>query len=193
MDSGLHAERALLGAVLTDPGGQQRVLGLVEPDDFYRPWHGQVLAAMQRLRARGVLAGPERVYAELRRDPELPRSVSYDAVPLADLMAGPARPAHAPAYAGIVIGAGVRRRLGVCGGRLRQAVGHGGGGPVDDWHLEGVRQVVSGEWAQVEAGRRRWASLPAACGGSCRFARGTGRCRRRSPGVRAWSGMSSTG
>src|SRR6266568_3443977 len=49
MDSGLQAERALLGARLMDPDGQQRVLGLVHPDDFYRPWHGQVLAAMDWL------------------------------------------------------------------------------------------------------------------------------------------------
>ena len=162
MDAGLHAERALLGAVLTDPGGQQHVLGFVQPDDFYRSWHGQVLAAMQRLRARGVLAGPEQVYAELRRDPELPRSVSLDAVPLADLLAAASRSSHAQAYAGIVISASLRRWIGVCGGRLRQAGQVAGGAPVDDRELEGARLVVSRARTDVEASRLRWTSLPAA-------------------------------
>jgi replicative DNA helicase len=121
MNSALRAEQALLGALLTDPDGQHQVLTFVQPDDFYRAWHGQVLAAMQRLRARGVLAGPGQVYAELRHDPDLPRSVSHDALPLADLMAATPRSANAPSYAGIVIRASIRRRLGVCGGRLRQA------------------------------------------------------------------------
>jgi hypothetical protein len=47
---------------------------------------------MQRLHGRGVLAGPQRVYAELQEDPDLPRSVAHDAVPLAGLLAAtPAR------------------------------------------------------------------------------------------------------
>lgn len=159
MDSGLHAERALLGAVLADPGRQQHVLGCVQPDDFYRPWHGQVHAAIQRLHARGVLAGPQQVYAELKDDPDLPQSVSHDAVPLADLLAAAPRPSHAPTYAGIVIASSLRRWLGVWGGRLRQAA-QASDEPVDDLVLEGVRHVVSGARADAEAGWRRWASLP---------------------------------
>ena len=73
----------MLGAILLDPAGQQPLLDLVTDDDFYRPWHGQVLAAMRRLRGRGMPPGPIEVYRELREEPDLPRSVSQDAVPLA--------------------------------------------------------------------------------------------------------------
>jgi len=52
MDAGMHAERALLGAVLVDGDGQQPVVSLLSPEDFYRPWHGQVLAAVQRNESR---------------------------------------------------------------------------------------------------------------------------------------------
>ncbi len=58
MGRAIWAEQALLGAVLCDPAGQQHVLDLVRRDDMHRPWQGQVLAAMQRLRTRGVLPGP---------------------------------------------------------------------------------------------------------------------------------------
>ena len=86
MWSDVEAEQALLGAVLADPPGQQYLLGLVEPGDMFRPWHGQVLAAMQRLRGRGQIPSPQNVYQEIRHDPDLPRSVALDAVPLAGLL-----------------------------------------------------------------------------------------------------------
>jgi hypothetical protein len=162
MDSGLHAERAFLGAVLADPDGQQHVLGYVRPEDFYRPWHGQVLAAMQRLDARGVLARPADVYDELKDDADVPRVLARDAVPLADLLGAGARSSHAPAYAGIVIGASLRRRLTVCGGRLRQVHRAGGSEQIDDLELENARLLVSEERPAIEAAGRRWESLPAA-------------------------------
>jgi hypothetical protein len=54
---GVRAEQAMLGAVLSDPAGQPQVLDWVEPGDMCRPWHGQVLGAMQRLRGRAFLLG----------------------------------------------------------------------------------------------------------------------------------------
>lgn len=106
----IWAEQALLGAVLSDPAGQQHILDLVRRDDMRRPWHSQVLAAMQRLRERGGLPAPADVYGELKKDADLPRSVSHDAVPLASLMEA-GRAAHAPAYAGMVVDGGIRQRL----------------------------------------------------------------------------------
>lgn len=70
----VRAEQAMLGAVLADPAGQQHVLDLVEPADLHRPWHAQVIAAMRRVQKSGWLPGPVEVYAELRRDPDLPGS-----------------------------------------------------------------------------------------------------------------------
>ena len=71
MWSDLDAEQALLVAILADPPWQQYLLRLVEPGDMFRPWHGQVLAAMQRLHGRGQLPSPQNVYQEIQHDPDL--------------------------------------------------------------------------------------------------------------------------
>jgi replicative DNA helicase len=92
----IRAEQALLGAVLSDPAGQGHLLDLLEPDDMTRPYHGQVLAAMKRLRERGAEPGPLALHAELGHDPDLPRHVAHDGVLLANLMEAAPRPGHAP-------------------------------------------------------------------------------------------------
>jgi hypothetical protein len=153
MWSGVEAEQALLGAVLADPAGQQYLLNLVQPDDMFRPWHGQVLAAMQRLRGRGQLPSPQNVYQEVQHDPALPRSVALDAVPLAALLGKSPRTAHAGAYAAIVVESGIRRRLELAGSRVAQAAE---GGDLD---------VALGQAARARAGlvacAARWTALPA--------------------------------
>jgi DnaB-like helicase N terminal domain len=117
----VRAEQAFLGAVLLDPAGQHRLLDPVVPGDMYRPWHAQVLAAMWRARACGALPGPSEAYRELRNDPDLPRTVAADAVPLASLMEAAPRTGHAPAYASMVVEGGIRRNVGLAGSRLVQA------------------------------------------------------------------------
>lgn len=124
------AEQALLGAVLSDLAGQQHVLDMVRRDGMRRPWHGQVFGAIERLRERGVLPAPAEVYEELKTDPDLPRTVSGDAVPLANLMeAGDA--AHASAYAAMVIEGGIRQRLALEGSRMTQAAEDAEGEPLE--------------------------------------------------------------
>src|SRR6202167_4306083 len=153
MWSDVGAEQALLGAVLADPPGQQYLLGLVEPGDMFRPWHGQVLAAMQRLQGRGQLPSPQNVYQEMQHDPDLPRSVALNAVPVADLLGKSPRTAHAGTYAAIVVEAGIRRRLQLAGSRVAQA---GEDGDLD---------VALGEAARprsdLVACAARWTALPA--------------------------------
>jgi len=153
MWSDVDAEQALLGGVLADPPGQQYLLGLVEPGDMFRPWHGQVLAAMQRLRGRGQLASPQNVYQEIQHDPDLPRSVALNAVPLADLLGKSPRAAHAGTYAAIVVEAAIRRRLQLAGSRVAQAA--------EDGDLD----VALGQSARARAGlvtcAARWSALPA--------------------------------
>ena len=149
----VDAEQALLGAVLADPPGQQHLLGLVEPGDMFRPWHGQVLAAMQRLRDRGQLPSPQNAYQEIRRDPDLPRSVALDAVPLADLLGKSPRPAHAGTYAAIVVEAGIRRRLQLAGSRVAQAA--------EDGDLDVALGQAARARADLEACAARWTALPA--------------------------------
>ena len=124
------AEQALLGSILLDPAGEQHVLDLVQCDDMRRPWHGQVVAAMQRLRGRGVLPAPIEVYEELTKDPDLPRTASSDAVPLVNLMEAGHAP-HAPAYAAMVIDGGIRQRLALAGSRMTQAAEDAEGEPLE--------------------------------------------------------------
>jgi replicative DNA helicase len=148
----IPAEQALLGSVLLDPAGQQQVLDLVEPNDMYRPWHGQVLSAMQRLRGRGVTPGPLDVYAELRGDPDLPESVCRDAIPLTDLMEAAPRSGHAGAYAAVVAEGGIRQRLELAGSRLAQAAESG--------DLDTVLRQGAQAHRMLSVCRARWLAIP---------------------------------
>jgi len=147
----IRAEQAFLGSVLSDPAGQGYLLDLVSPDDMARPYHGQVLAAMQRLRARGVAPGTLAVYEEVKKDPELPRGVSHDGVLLAGLMEAAPRPAHAPAYAGIVAGSGIRQRIALAGSRLMQAA--------EGQDLETALAIAARARQEVGRCQARWEAL----------------------------------
>src|ERR1035438_3539015 len=151
-DHSVRAEQALLGAVLLDPAGQHRVLDLVEPDDMFRPWHAQVLTAMQRARTRGVLPGPAQVYQELQDDPDLPASVSGDAVPLANLMEAAPRAGHASAYAVMVVEGGIRRRLDLTASRLVHASGTG--------ELDAALRQAAQAHRDLAVCQARWLALP---------------------------------
>jgi len=153
MWSDVSAEQALLGAVLADPPGQQHLLGLVEPGDMFRPWHGQVLAAMQRLRGRGQLPSPQNVYQEIQHDPDLPRNIALNAVPVADLLGMSPRPAHAGTYAAIVVEAAIRRRLQLTGSRVVQAA--------EDGDLDVALGQAARARADLVTCAARWAALPA--------------------------------
>jgi hypothetical protein len=154
MDREIWAEQVLLGA-LSDPAGQGHVLDLVRRDDMRRPWRGKVLAAIQRLRGRGVLSAPAEVYGELKTDPDLPRSVSHDAVPLANLMEAGQCAGHAPAYAAMVIDGGIRLRLALAGSRMAQAAEEAEGEPLD-----AALRMTAAARGELDACRARWQSLP---------------------------------
>ena len=151
-DYSVRVEQALLGAVLLDPAGQHQVLDLVEPGDMFRPWHAQVLAAMQRARGRGVLPDPAQVYRELRCDADLPASVSGDAVPLANLMEAAPRAGHAPAYAVMVIEGGIRQRLDLAGSRLVHVSGTG--------ELDAALRQAAQARSELTVCQARWLALP---------------------------------
>ena len=151
-DYSVRVEQALLGAVLLDPAGQHRVLDLVEPDDMFRPWHAQVLAAMQRARGRGVLPDPAQVYRELQGDPDLPASVSRDAVPLANLMEAAPRAGHAQAYSVMVVEGGIRRRLDLAASRMVHASGTG--------ELDAVLHQAAQARRELAVCEARWLALP---------------------------------
>jgi DnaB-like helicase N terminal domain len=186
MRSTIEAEQALLGAILCDPVGQRHVLDLVEPGDMYRPWHAQVLAAMHRLRGRGVLPSAADVYRELQADPDLPRSIALDAVPLARLMEAAPRPEHSGAYAAIVVEAEIRRRLQLTGSHLLQAAESG--------ELEAALAQVTHARADLAACAARWSALP--CSKRTEPDRRPGRSReehRSRPTTRPITGVSGNG
>ncbi len=145
-------ERALLGAVLLDPAGQQQALDLVRPDDMHLPWQAQVLEAMQRVRARGALPGPMEVYRELQHDPDLPPSVARDAVPVANLMEAAPQARHAPAYAVMVAEGGIRQHMHEAGTRMLQASATGNTETVLRLTAQGIRDI--------NGCRARWLALP---------------------------------
>jgi len=148
----IRAEQALLGAVLCDPAGQHHLLDLVEPDALRRPWHAQVLMAMQRVRARQQLPGPLEVYAELQQDPDLPQSVARDGVPVAELMAAAPNPGHGEAYACQVIVGGIRQRLHLAGSRLAQVAETG--------DLAAALHQAGQAGGELARCRARWLALP---------------------------------
>src|SRR6266516_370968 len=149
----IRAEQALLGALLSDPAGQAHLLDLVEPDDMTRPYHGQVLAAMQRLRGSETAPGPLAVYEEIKKDPDLPRTVSHDGVLLAGLMEAAPRADHAPAYAAMVIGSGIRQRVALAASRMTQAAG--------GQDLEAALAMAARARQQLARCQTRWEALPA--------------------------------
>ena len=148
----VRAEQALLGAVLSDPAGQAHLLGLMSPDDMARPYHGQVLAAMQRLRGRGADPGPLAVYEEFKKDPDLPRSFSHDGVLLASLMEAAPRADHAPAYAAIVVGCGIRQRITLAASRMTQAA--------ESQDLDAALAMAARARAELGRCQARWEALP---------------------------------
>lgn len=150
---GVGAERALLGAVLLAPAGQQQALDLVKTEDMCRPWNAQVLEAMQRIRDRGALPDPLAVYGELQNDPDLPPSLARDAVPLADLMEAAPYARHAPTYAAMVVESGIRNRLCIAGSRMVQVSEIG--------DLDAAWRVTAQAHHEVDACTARWLALPA--------------------------------
>jgi replicative DNA helicase len=148
----IRAEQALLGSVLADPAGQAWLLDLVEPGDLVRPYHGQVLAAMNRVRGRGAAPGTLAVHEEIKKDTDLPKSVSSDGVLLADLMEAAPRPAHAPAYAAMVISTGIHRRLSLAASRVSQAA--------EGSNARAALRMAAQARRELDECQARWEALP---------------------------------
>jgi replicative DNA helicase len=107
---------------------------------------------MQRARGRGVLPDPAQVYRELQGDPDLPASVSRDAVPLANLMEAAPRAGHAQAYSVMVVEGGIRRRLDLAASRMVHASGTG--------ELDAVLHQAAQARRELAVCEARWLALP---------------------------------
>jgi len=148
----IRAEQALLGAIMSDAGRQGALLDLLHPSDMYRPYHGQVLAAMHRLRAGGVTPAPVQVRAELAKDPDLPPRISLDGVLLADLLEAVPRTDHAPAYAAMIIDRSIRDGVRLVGSHMIQAAETG--------ELETAQRITAAGRRTVQDSLSRWNALP---------------------------------
>ncbi|SDP40843.1 DnaB-like helicase N-terminal domain-containing protein [Actinacidiphila guanduensis] len=120
----LHAEQALLGAVLLDPG-QLDHLDWLEPEHFYRPAHQALFAALRHMRAQGQPA--------LAADGTVPPEWVSDAVAEAGqhtrgltmvyahvLVSACPRPEHAPVYGRMVLEGAIHRTVTEHAVRLHQ-------------------------------------------------------------------------
>ncbi|MEX2648285.1 MAG: replicative DNA helicase [Alphaproteobacteria bacterium] len=64
----LEAEQALLGALLVDNGGLDRVSGYLSGEHFFQPVHGRIYDAIVHLTERGQLADPITLKAYFEQD-----------------------------------------------------------------------------------------------------------------------------
>jgi replicative DNA helicase len=111
----LQAEESLLGAMLLSRDAIAAVAEVrLHPDDFYKPTHGHIYDAIERLYERGDPADPVTVAEELRRDGLL--DAIGGSATLVSLQAGTPATSNAQRYARIVEEHSLLRRLiGVAG------------------------------------------------------------------------------
>lgn len=106
--SNLRAEESVLGAMLLDSRAADEALGLLAAEDFYRPAHGHVFAAIARLRSAGEPVDAVTVTAELDRK-GLTAEVG-DRAALLDLTAAVPAISNVGSYAKLVADDAERRR-----------------------------------------------------------------------------------
>ncbi len=95
-----QAERALLGAVLLEPGSLDAATELIVADDFHRPAHQHIFRALTHLATSGSAVDPVTLRHELERMGRLEESGG--AAYLASLIEGMPRGANVSSYAKIV-------------------------------------------------------------------------------------------
>lgn len=117
----LDAERALLGACMIRPDVIDGVTDTVNPDDFYRPAHGQIMAAILAVAHAGTAVDALTVAEELTRQGELIRGGG--APYLHTLISEVPTATNAGWYAERVLEASIRRRLLAAGQRVAQLSG----------------------------------------------------------------------
>ncbi len=105
----IEAEQALLGSILIDPAAVIRVAPLVAAEDFSRPAHGQIFAAVVALYNRREAVDIVTVLTELERRGGAEESGG--AAYLTALIERTPVAAHVEHYAGLVGRAAMRRRL----------------------------------------------------------------------------------
>jgi len=141
----LHAERAVLGAILLAPRVAAQALPLLHPEHFTQPWHRQLLLALHAVHASDRPLDAITAHAELRRRGVTRVHERDTGVLLAELLEATPTPGNGMHYAGIVLEYAARRRLVQAAVRLAQVAQDGHG------DLEEVMRFVGREIACVRA------------------------------------------
>ena len=115
----IEAEQALLGALLYDNAGFDRMGDNLQGRHFFEPFHGRLFTAIENQIRRGLLAEPILLAEQFARDPAFEDlgGVRY----LADLVDRAPPAANAPDYARVVYNLALRRDLIRIGGDISTA------------------------------------------------------------------------
>lgn len=125
----LHAEQSVLGAMMLSKDAIADVVEQIREDDFYRPAHGTIYAAIIDLYGKGEPADAVTVASELTRSGDITRVGGSPY--LHTLVSLVPTAANASYYARIVKERSILRRLVEAGTRIVQ-MGYSGEGEVDD-------------------------------------------------------------
>ena len=114
-----EAEQAVLGSILIEPDALYEVAEILTPDSFYRPAHGWLYEAIQRVAGRSEPLDILALEEELRRMGRLDDfgGMSY----LFDLTNAVITSVNVVTYAGLVADAAARRRLLAAAGKIAKA------------------------------------------------------------------------
>ncbi|MER6998228.1 DnaB-like helicase N-terminal domain-containing protein [Streptomyces sp. NPDC000410] len=124
----VHAEQAVLGAVLLEPGQLDRLTPWLRPEHFSRPAHKAIYAAMLKLKAEGHPAAATKAGAPvplawvtdtLREAGTRTRGLT--ASYLHSLASACPRPGHGPVYGRMVLEGAIHRSVAQHAARLHQA------------------------------------------------------------------------
>lgn len=146
----MAAERAVLGAAMLDREALADMVGILHPEDFYRPAHERIWVAMVALLNRDEPVDQMTVSDELSRVGDLGRTGG--SAYLFEVVSACATAASGPYYADIVADRAVRRRLARAGTRIT-TLAYDGLGEAPD-----VVQAAHSEMDKVQVRRRNLTS-----------------------------------
>lgn len=122
MSDELDPEVAVLGAAMAGYGDVGELLDVLDPADFYSPFHEQVWDAVTRVHNAGQVPTPQSVRLALNED-----GATFDPLRLIDMVSSAPVFAQSPWHAQQVLGASGKRRIGAAGSRLHQLAVSAGG------------------------------------------------------------------
>lgn len=111
----LDPEMAVLGAAMSGYGDVGELLEMLDPADFYSPFHEQVWQAIARVHEAGQVPTPVSVRLALGEE-----GAKFDPIRLVDMVSVAPVFAQAPWHAGQVLVASGKRKIGQAAARLHQ-------------------------------------------------------------------------